>query len=318
MRFQPAARAFLRCSILTIVVLGLTQSSDAEVDFYYDPATGNVSFDTANTSTGYAVGIGLELHPFGTDIRFSTEEMIRLSNSGLYDATPTVYAEITWGTPWEGTYTLGNILPTGLEEQEWLTLFDAPSGGSKTLERIGGGGDFPTGDFHYGRPDGEYNNRSDLIDLNNVDWAEEATLFYLPGSGELFLDLSGPNGGYISGLALISTRLNYENFISPVPGSGIQADSSGVGFNLGEVLAPGIYNLGELLPKNLTEQVFPEHFDSAFFATGTGKSSSDLDFQTSGTPIRMAILNRSIPEPSGTIALFSSAVLAGLRRQRVN
>ena len=304
-----------------IGVLGLTSSATAQVEFFYDPATGNVSFDTSNTDTGVASAIGLEIFPAATQIRFDTDSRTLLSNTSFFDSTPTVLAGATLGEPWQGLYTVGNVLPTQLSEEDWSSLFVSPNGNSQFLELFGlGTGSTQQAQFRYGRPDGEFNNRDDLLAPESINWANEATLLYKPSGGDVILDTTGPNGGYVSAFSLTSPHENqFENFISPAAASRLQVDSNGIAFFAESPLAAGIYNLGSLLPHDLSESDVATFFDRAAFLTTTGQGDTDLDFLASSTSFKIAISPTSIPEPTSVCFLLgmTTACLSQHRQRTI-
>ena len=98
------------------------QQAAATLEFYYDPLTGNVSFDTSNTRSGVTYSYGLN---FASDasIEFRYENHIRLSNHPLFFSEPSMLADNFVTPPLEGLFTIGDVLPTGLTEPEWTNLF---------------------------------------------------------------------------------------------------------------------------------------------------------------------------------------------------
>src|SRR5262245_40242022 len=80
----------------------------ATLQWYYDPLTGNVAFDTANTRNGLLHSYSLSISPLGTaPFNFRTENFIHISTSTLFTNTPKTIGDSTQGTQWEGLYTIG-------------------------------------------------------------------------------------------------------------------------------------------------------------------------------------------------------------------
>ena len=95
------------------LLLGLVNPAAAQVEFYYDPASGNVSFDTSNTETGVASAIGLEIFPSATETRFDVAGRTLLSSTSFFDSTSTVLAEATFGEPWRVYFQLATFYRLG-------------------------------------------------------------------------------------------------------------------------------------------------------------------------------------------------------------
>ncbi|HMP07505.1 MAG TPA: hypothetical protein PJ982_14235, partial [Lacipirellulaceae bacterium] len=228
-------------------------SAEATLTFYYDPLTGNVSMDTTHTRSGsvyvYALSLG--------SMSFRSENLIRITNSTFLTQNSHALGEGSFSDPWSGLYTIGDVLPTGLTESEWSSLFTYNSGVARYRNEylytdVIGGGAPPPATFVYGRPEGEFQNASDLLDPDTLNWAETATLRYFPDTGNVTLQTAGRDGGYITAFMLESagkfTPAAYDpafraNVFSEVSDSRIAGIFS--------LLRPGSYRLGEILPAGM-------------------------------------------------------------------
>src|SRR5262249_50474061 len=95
----------------------------ATFKWYYDPLTGNVSFDSSGTRSGGVYGWGFEVYASPAAFQFRTENFIHLTTSSFYTDRTDGIGESSYSTRLDGLFTMGNILPTGLSEQFWTTSF---------------------------------------------------------------------------------------------------------------------------------------------------------------------------------------------------
>lgn len=332
MKTTASRTAVSSALLLSALWMACGSVADAQLVYHYDPATGNVSFDTTNTRTGklhlYRIGRScvdlsddhafLSSCNFGTpqwatdlpgDITFRVENQIRLGQ-GLAESLPNLLAEFTQSEPWEGIYTIGDVLPAGLSEDTWLNLI---SPDLRYTDLIGGG-DPPPMEFVYGLPDGEFQNRWDLVDPDNLDWADEAQLIYREMTGELVLvTSSGEAGGHISGFLFQSVGLfDADGFTPPFETQLTTNDASHVGF-FADAMEPGEYNLGSLLQPGLTADEYYASITNAEFFGQLGFGSNPLTLGTDGTAV--ALVYQAVPEPATSTLLAGIAAAMLLRRR---
>ncbi|MCC6493911.1 MAG: hypothetical protein IT424_12935 [Pirellulales bacterium] len=290
--------------LIALFALAYSNTASATLKFYYDPLTGNVSFDATEARGGSIRGYGLYIHD--SSYAFRTENRLRLSSSTLYINNSKSIDEGTQGDAWSGLYTLGDILPAGIAEQAWTTLFQGYNVRHTYVDLVGQGFP-PPAEFLYGRPSGEFQNRLDLIDPNTLTWASEATLIYRARTGEVLLKTNGHNGGYISAVLLTSAHRFLPEGLDPDVELGPlgAASASTIGI-LVDLIEPGRMSLGSILPAGLSPAAFESLFTRAEFLGRAGFKAQDLDFETQGRPFSLAY---SIPEP-GSGALL--AAIAGL------
>lgn len=323
--------SFVRAALSQVVLLVSFSAASAQLKFYYDPETGNVSFDTRSTRSG-----GISLYYFGLNGRspdypnaprnppweFRTEDLIRLSESGYFDRNPHMIGEASLANMWRGLYTIGDVFPTGLSEEFWTTAFVRPEDGSDPRHGapfvygytdVVGGGYPPSAEFIYGRPEGEFKNKWDLVDPATLNWATAASLVYFPATGEVVVDTTVAGGGYFSALILESENLfNAAGFDPFFRGPYVDATDSLIGV-FGDAFEPGRYSLGSILPTGLTPAEFEAAFERAEFLGRTGFKSQDFNFEAEG----LALSLQYVPEPSN-LAMFAVAcgALARCRRPR--
>ncbi len=322
-------RFFFRLTIaLALLACSLGAESLAGLQFYYDPDTGNVSFDTTDTRTGAIYLYALKLRTLETSTRFISDNHVRLSNSTLYLAREDTVQETTLDAPLRGLFTVGNVLPSDLSEETWLGLFnensitgekrgdpDAPIRGVYGYVDQLGGGPAPQAEFIYGAPAGEYDNRWSLVDPSILDWAEEAQLIYVASSGEVLIDTTGPNSGYISSYFLQSDdEFLFENY-HPVTDSVFVDVGSRTLALLANAIEPDRYNLGRILEPGMSLSELETTLTKAEFLAQAGFSSArNFDYEVDG--ITMKLVYQAVPEPSGFLLLvFSLAILTSHRKR---
>ncbi len=297
------------------------------LQFFYDPLTGNVSLDTSATRNGSILSYSLGLNPHASDIRFRTDNLIRLSNSTFVTNRTLDVGEGFVSQPLAGFYTIGDILPTGLSEDTWGRLFAdvffkfgiyRPTDnelGDYTYSDVLGGGTPPTAEFIYGRPDREFDNSVDLIDPETLKWADAATIIYHAQTGELFLDTTDADSGYTTGILLQSEgAFLADNFI-PVIDSPLTSASTDTLFQVADLIEPGVYNLGEVLPAGMMREQFESTFSNARFLSRAGFSGGSLDFAIDGLPVSFSYIQ--IPEPITALLVLIGTLGSTLMRLRV-
>ncbi len=281
----------------------------ATLKFYYDPDTGNVSFDTTESRTGSLYAYAFEAYTSAW--KFRAENLIRLSNSTLFTALPTTVGEGTVSAPWRGLYSIGDVFPIGLSETELHStvgyLFEPTRPVQYLYADQVGGGDPPPAQLIYGRPTGEFVNRWDLVDPNTLDWATAATLVYRPWSGEVLIDTTGDSGGYISGIVLASAGQFIANDFDPFfHGPAVEATEDLIAL-FGDAFEPGRYSLGQVLRAGMTHEEFESLFSRAEFFARAGFRSAEFNYDAEG----LALSVQYVPEPS-SIAFALIAILCSL------
>ena len=268
-------------SVFAFVGLTLLGSdAAATLKLYYDPSTGNVSFDTTETRNGEVILYVFDVKPQLTALRFRPESLVRLSGSSLFTAKLTQIQDSTRSTPWRGLYTIGNVFPTGLTEEFWTTSFVTVHGATHFFGYIDilGGGRAPDAEFIYGPPAGVFENRWDLVDPDSLQWATSASLIYMASTGELRIDTTGDDGGYITTFLLESNNQFLPDGFAPFS-EGIfnSADQSTV-FYAEDAIEPGTYAIGRLLPANLSHDQFVAAIANARFAGRAGYKGAIYNF----------------------------------------
>lgn len=323
--FFPLVCAALSQGVLILFV----EAASAQLKFYYDPDTGNVAFDTRSTRSG-----GISLYYFGLNGRnpeypnsplnppweFRTENLIRLSQSTYFDRNPRMIGEASLASSWRGLYTIGDVLPTGLSEEFWITSFVRPEDGGDPRHSapfvygytdLTGQGYPPLAEFIYGRPEGEFKNKWDLVDPATLNWATAANLAYFPSTGEVIVDTTVAGGGYFSALILESKNgFNVAGFDPFFRGPYVDATDSLIGV-FGDAFEPGRYRLGSILPTGLTQSEFEAVFERAEFLGRAGFKSQDFNFEAAG----LALSLQYVPEPA-TLAILATACAASVRCRR--
>ncbi|MEO1497683.1 MAG: hypothetical protein AAFV43_11095 [Planctomycetota bacterium] len=304
--------------LVGLAIGGLCSASGGVLTAYYDPFTGAVALDTLTTRNGEALMYAFELDPLATDIRFNADNWVRLSGSTLFMQTELVISEGTLSPPLNGYYTIGEILPPGIDEATWQSLFARPNAepGSLIYNDILGGGLGLPSEFIYGLPDRPFDNRWDVVDPDSLDWAAAATLVYDATSGELVLDTTGPDGGHIASFTLRSDDAfladNYAPL--PTPTSPINSATSGSVFVSADAIEPGAYSLGAILEAGLSQAEFEALFNEATFIARAGFGQASFDFATYGVSMSLEYV-ALVPEPSGVIVAIGAAALACIRRR---
>ncbi len=320
-------RRVVKLLLVAAVCLGLclsVTSASAALTFFYDPDSGNVSFDTAETRSGGLFSYGLALNPNITGFTFNLENFIQVGSSALPSLNTEAKIEevISLSQPVKGLYTIGNVLPSGLTQETWGDLFSktltsfvpgsfSGPGGHHYVDAVGEGSPDPA-EFVFGSPGREFDNRWDLVDPSTLDWAEKATLVYYQATGEVVLDTQGSDGGYISAFHLES-----EDQFLP---EGVAHSFDGV-FNQAEPhlisvfadpIEPGEYSLGKILASGLSEEELDAAFSKITFLTLAGFGASSLeaeffDFDSNGTAFALSF--QAVPEPTTLSLLLMTCML---------
>lgn len=280
----------------------------AALVIHYDPDTGNVSFDTAGSPTGRLGSYELTIDPSKTDVRFRPENHVRVSNSPFYFSRPLLIGDDADFDPLVGLFTIGDILPVGLG-QDWYNVFGTTPYYSDVLA---GDGAFMYGPvaYSYGRPEGEFINRLGLLDPDELDWAQTATLSYDVNTGEVVLKTDGPGSGYMSSFIIESGSAFLPDAFTPPTDSPFVIQSPTTLSQFLEILEPGVYSLGEILAAGLSAEEFTASITDARFMTRAGYDFGSFDFDTHGQNFALVWL----PEPSTAIVLTGLIVGLAMRR----
>jgi hypothetical protein len=303
--------------ILALALAAVAGAADAALKIYYDPLTGNVAFDTAETRSGQLFVYNLELAS-NAPFTFRVDEHIRLTESTFAIVDSLQVGEGTLSSPVGGLLTIGDVLPIGLSEQVWATQFASsnnyrspPSGLGRHLyvDVIGGGEPAPA-EFIYGRPTGEFDNKLDLIDPNTVTWAGSAQLVYHAQSGHVDIVTNGIGGGHTTGIYLESAGQFQMAGLEPslLPGGAFDTFNANVIFKVADLIEPGVLSLGEVLPAGLSLSEVEGLLSTAKFFERAGFRAPDLDFVDGGVSLSIAVI--AAPEPA--TAGIAGVALLGL------
>ena len=305
MQVYPLCK-FTLGSLLVILLVLVSSPAAATLVFYYDPATGNVSFDTSDTRTEGLFTYGLSLNPYQTSLEFRHENMLRISSASTYMAQPTQLSDVSLSIPLEGLYTIGDILPPDLDESLWNTLFtgkfqsvpraDNPSmGGSSFVDALGQGPPPEPATFVYGAPDRDFDNKWDMVDPSTLDWATQASLIYDQGSGEVVLDTTGELGGYITSFVITTEQsFLFEEFTPFLDVPLVTAREQTIGI-VADAIEPGSYSLGMILEPGLSATDFEELFTSAKYVGQAGFNGGSFVFETNGVGFQLLMVGASQP-----------------------
>ena len=175
-----------------------------------------------------------------------------------------------------------------------------------------GGGAPPAANFIYGRPEGEFDNKWDLVDPNTLVWAQAAKLIYKPHNGELLLDTSQANGGHISSYWLRSNSAFLPDDYDPIVDSALSsATDSDLGL-FADAIEPGLYSLGEVLAPGLSQSEFESVFTLARFLGQAGFAGGSFDLEVDGQAF--SLVYSVIPEPSTLMLALVALMVPRLRR----
>jgi hypothetical protein len=285
--------------------LTLAPKSHATLKFYYDPVTGNVSFDTAETRSGGLYVYAFQNNDSASPWLFRPENLIRLSTSQFFTDTASSIGEGNLSTPWQGLYTIGDVLPAGMPENVWKSfssnIVSDPTNHPGVYEYadVIGGGEPPDADFIYGAPTGEFKNRWDLVDPSTFTWATSAKLIYRPSSGEVVLDTTGDAGGYISAILLQSTGELLPSSFTPFVDSAFKVANPNLISLFANAIEPGRYSIGKILSAGLSRSEFEAAFTSAQFLGLAGFEGASFDFATEGVSMQLQF----VPEPASCVLL---------------
>ena len=272
------------CSLLFTVFVGYllidVPTAHATLKWYYNPLTGNVSFDSCDTRSGGLYTYAFEIYASPPAFTFRTENLLRLTTSTFFTDLTNSIGEGSFSTSLSGLYTLGDILPAGLSEHVWTTTF------TYTLENhnnhelysynysdVVGGGQPPKAQFIYGAPSGEFKNKWDLVNPDTLKWAKTATLVYQPWNGKVLVDTTGSTSGYITGILLQSNGQLLAGGFAPDITGPFNTASPKLMSIFADAIEPGVYNIGTILEGGLTLAEFEAKFTSAQFLPAPGSKA---------------------------------------------
>ena len=306
---------------LTCSTLSLTASGQL-LTVYYDPATGNVAFDTSTTPTGGLTSYEFLVQGFPDGpIAFRGENHIRLSDSVFFTDHPWSISDRTrFGEDWRGYYTIGDVFPAGLDAATWETEYldyIIPYAGSVLRPQDPDLFQLRAVDWVYGQPDREYDNLVDWIDPDTLTWAQSATLQYREATGEVFLITNGSGGGHISSFLLSSDgRFLPDAYTPPIETLLNSTTEDLIGTAADYPVEPGVYSLGAILEAGLSLAEFESLFTQAKFMERAGFNGGSFDFETLGRTFALSYI--AVPEPAtGLLALAGFLATTRLRRRVV-
>ena len=315
--FRTAQALF--AGLALVAAFAATHPAAATMIFYYDPATGNVAFDSRETRSGETLSWGLSLYTAFPEIQFRTDKHIRLTDSPFFELAPSSIFEYFGGQGFRGLYTVGDILPPGLDEQTWSTLFSVPSTPSPE-EPVPGlysyidvlGGEFiPPAEFRYGPPPDLPLNYWSTVDPLSLEWATAAKLIYNYVTGEVTLDTTGPNGGHISIFFLQDPLGRFiPSQATSFPQATLQSVTETSYALTAGAISPNQYNLGAILPAGLSNAEFGDLVDSSLFVAREAFNGADFNIVIHGKSFESS----TVPTPA-TGMMLGLAVL-GLARRR--
>lgn len=296
--------------------------ASAALKIYYDPLTGNVSFDTRETRSGE-----VWVYDFMIDRRkqnqvpwrFRNENLVRLSNGSLFTSEGVEVGDSTQSLAWKGLYTIGDVLPSGWTSDYWATAFAGGVHNSSKLLQYGyvdivGGGAPPPAEFIFGRPNEPFVNRWDLVDPATLSWARTATLVYHAWDGEVFVDTTGAQGGHISMLLLTSDGKFLPKGASAFVSGVFSSATKDEVFVAQDAIEAGMHSLGKILPAGLSPSQYQAAFESAKFIGRAGFNGGSFDFVTHGVP--MTLTYAAVPEPTALLLLIIGITLGANYRSR--
>lgn len=279
-------------SVLLCIVCSTTVVAGT---LFYDSVSGDVFINVDYEKHDDFIGISLR----SGETRFRPDNYQRLGDqSALYYVSDRVIYEARLtgrsgrypGYP-NGLYELGAILPAGLSEHDFNDFgIEASWGAIGQIKPIGFA-------IAFERPNGIPFNSG----LSKLNWADSALLSYNADNGEVILNTDGDAGGYVTSFsvnAIAAGILLTDNAIKPAEQSHMAITDGGVGLHGVGILSPGQYNLGAILPSDLSASELRNILHSVSMTTTTNVGS--VDIAVAGLDdISIAIL--WVPEPSAVV-----------------
>ncbi len=298
-----------------------SQETDSrlKIPLYYDPATGNLTLDATEVPTGQIYGYSMELAPLGFDPVAAGMPQFRPDNftpfletlwSGADDYSA---GEVNFNGIPAGVYSLGDLLPPGLERETGSIIgrhLSENSWSGGVLDALGTGYRHPY-DFIYGKSPFPPLNGDEGWSPGFDRWAESVVLLYDLTNGSLAIDSTGEGGGAISTFLIRfddDAPFNVENWTPVSDNSNFDKGQINEIFTAG--LPEGRYELGKILPAGLTADDVMSHLEDARFVGQPGHGNP-FSVSAHGEPLAILV----IPEPSGwAIASCAVIFLALIRR----
>ncbi len=143
-------------------------------------------------------------------------------------------------------------------------------------------------------------------------WATEVSLAYDARDGSLELDTTGPSGGAMTVYEIQANNNFFEaNAFQPVFGTVFEAD----GRHLSETgfggIPEGVYNLGPVLPPDLSLEQLDTMLNVAHFIGHPGHSGL-IDVNAVGVAMNISV----VPEPSSLTLLLATLICICRRSKR--
>lgn len=294
---------------------------------YYDARTGNVTIDTTEVFLGTMSGYSWQVPCGDVCDAFLAERHTPFMDSFFTTSMGDLVGETNiTGIP-GGVYSLGEILPAGLPEDDFLSTYFSvdefpDSVFSKTkyyvLSEAGSNVQHLLQPIYSPSPFSADNDADVRGSVASIDrWATAANLQYDTRTGELILDTSKENGGAIFSyeIQFTSPVIDVTKFISAhKEGSGIATATDShlleVGWN---GISSDTYSLGPILSPGLSVLELTSLIESAEFLGEPGHSVASLDVATNGIGMSLSL----VPEPTCRTILLILILLSGVPRRNV-
>jgi hypothetical protein len=302
---------YLILFVLAVIAVHDTPRAVAQEDIrgvdlplYYDVRTGNVTVDTTNVIGGVLTGYFFQI-PFDG---FLFDNYTPFMDSFFVDRTERVLGESNLSGISPGVYSLGNVVPAALSEEELGEYFGPTLPFGRTEFEYFAGGQLGSSTFHLFSP--QYS-PSPFPPLNDptigpptVDrWATEMTLVYDPATGELALDASGENSGHFMQYFILLREevVRTEAFTSITDFAPLATPNNLAELSF-EPIPGGYYSLGNVFPAGLDEGQLFQLIETAAFTGEPSHGSMPLDINTHGINMSLTI----VPEPSTSLLVLLS------------
>ncbi len=221
-----------------------------------------------------------------------------------------------------GVFSLGNIFPAGLSEQELIETYFTPQP-IRDLVQYFAIGPLGSGSGHAFQPIYSPSPFPALNDPNIgptaivAEWATEAVIRYNALTGDLWIDTSGGNGGavFTYDIQLTEPFVNADRFTpAHIEGLGSATINDDRIVEVGwEGIPTGNYALGSIFPAGMSESELEALINYAQFIGKPGHDVVSFDIQSSG--INMS-LHYVVPEPQASWLIFLSVFLFALAHHR--
>ena len=280
----------------------IAQTQLDSLPLYYDVRNGNVTIDVSGILDGEITSYLINAPPC------CSLPMRPENHTPFMEGTPFVTSEAhsigeTSFLPFPGgVYSLGDIFPAGLTEEELLSTYFDGDGGPPDGRQFNARGTLGSRTYHLFQP---IYSPSPFPALNDgtvgppviEKWAANVSLIYNTISGGLSLNSSGSGGGTIWSYRIVfdDDMINVDQFTpatEPITAS-VNANSiTEVGF---AGIREGVHELGSVLPSGFSEDELLSLLVSADFIGEPGTGVNGLDLDVNGLSMTIAF----VPEPSG-------------------